>query len=347
MQFIHEGAIRTGQGYFFAARADGEVGVQGIGGAGHAAILARSPDNQEFVRLDGHIAKRPFEGIGIAVGEAPAREVHGGIASIPDFHPVGIVAVFILNAGVVGREDLIDVKQGGRSFAGNQIGIVCAVMVVPGERLQGGIGVVGGGNCGGQHVIGARFAPVRRAERDGGRPVCAGARCRDKRGSGPVVEGIAHINFFAAAWGGGRLHGNDRLGVVQLMRNRKKGDWRKGRFLYNHAAGDAIIGIFHGEGVMAPASRVDGAVFAPRMGRFNFSQGQVVPEGPFVAPTVIRQLEIAVADVLRRLHGDAPHVIGGQCHGFIGPGVPAASESARVLSGGSEGEGRQGESCDE
>ncbi len=221
-------------------------------------------------------------------------------------------------------------------------------MVVPSECLQGGIGVGGGGHRGGQHVIGARFAPVCCTERDGGCPVRAGARCRDKRGSGPVVEGITHINFFAVAWGGGRLHGNDRLGVVQLMRNRKKGDGRKGCFLYNHAAGHAVISIFHGEGVMAPAGRVDGAVFAPRMGRFDFSQGQVGPVGPLVAPTTVtRQLEIAVADVRRGLHGDAPHVIDGQCHRDIAPAVPVATESAQVLGGGGEGEGQQRESRDE
>ena len=338
---VHQGSVRLRQEQFFAAGADGEVRVELVAVGDGRAVFARSPDNEEFVGLDGDGAERPLERRGVTVGESPSVEIHGDGAVIPDFEPVRVVAVLVLFAGIVGGQDFINNKPGGRGVAGDGVGIAGAGVIVPAQGLEFGVGVGGGRNGGGQRVKRTGPAGVFGRMRDLSGPVGAAAGGFGKRRGDPVMEGIADKQAFAGTRRGRGGEGHDGVALGHGGIDGSDLDGRVFGFLHDHPALDAVGHVVHRERVQAAGHGLDFGVFAAPVGGTDFAEGKESVAGPFVRPAFGSDFEIVVVGG-DSLDGDAPGAAG-ERHGFVGPVVPPPVVTAGILGRGAGGEEGQRE----
>ena len=99
--------IGSEQPQIFAPRKELEVGVQLGRGVG-PAVFARGEHHQIAVGGQGAGRKAPFVGMVRVIGQGPTGQVDGDIARIVELDPVGRVAIFILQAEFVGRQEFVD-----------------------------------------------------------------------------------------------------------------------------------------------------------------------------------------------------------------------------------------------
>jgi hypothetical protein len=85
-----------------AAGAELEVGVQLV--AGHSPVFARCKDDQVLARGQQLAGKEPLIQLAGVIGQRPARKVDGCGRGIANLDPIGALAVFVDDPGVVGGQ---------------------------------------------------------------------------------------------------------------------------------------------------------------------------------------------------------------------------------------------------
>jgi len=105
------GAAGGEEGEGFAGGGETEVGVERLAGSG--AVFVAGEDDEVGSGLEGGAGwERPAGGASGIVGEVEAAEVDGGEVGVMDFDPVGAVAVFVGDAGLVAGHEFRDERSG-------------------------------------------------------------------------------------------------------------------------------------------------------------------------------------------------------------------------------------------